>query len=496
MNNGNNYIALCLTKFRKAGFTKQSYMVFDETSKAIHKLIEILVSRFIEEVSQMKNPNEILQFVEQYEAGNTTSESKIAFKQLCKSIFIMLPKLKLSSTANSFFTNPKNADISEIMNINSSIMLLCQIYGVLMVAQKSIGTLFISTDGWSFSYNDEYFEKNKCFEKAVKNNALAGTCNINFVFESFIDTYRAVFNNVEKQLYQRIFEAPFFYNKITETQFVKLIKGESPQKGIIDVTDIVLQNKQSSCIKGLLFDEDNSDLLKAFLKPHKPQYRTRFKPIIKINIDDTNKYITTQDLYWEAIAQLASGQFAHNDLPDEWKQIKVLNDASKKISRQHSKVLEDAIEENLKKNNYLYLRNIKSISNITVERAPVIIDGKSINKTVGEIDFIIINDSNKSIFVVDAKYLKPTFYFTSFPVDADKFRKEGGYEDKLSYKIQWLSEHIELLSRQLKRTDILNYNIKGFFVTNNLVYYSLFSKYPIIPILNMDEYISKKNCFL
>ena len=86
----------------------------------------------------------------------------------------------------------------------------------------------------------------------------------------------------------------------------------------------------------------------------------------------------------------------------------------------------------------------------------------------------------------------------TFPVDADKFRKVGGYENKLEHKIQWITNNINLLSTQLNKPVLMNYNVDGFFVTDNLVYYSLFSKFPIIPVSNLLEYISSNNryCFL
>ena len=86
----------------------------------------------------------------------------------------------------------------------------------------------------------------------------------------------------------------------------------------------------------------------------------------------------------------------------------------------------------------------------------------------------------------------------SFPTDAEKFREDNGYEFKLGNKIRWVTDNILLLSRQLKRKDILEYGVEGFFITDNLVFYSIISKYPIIPISKFIEYISTRDrfCFL
>ncbi len=501
MASNNDYILNCIEEFRKSGFAKKVYTDFEETSNAVRKLIELLVTLFISEVSKMKSSKDVLEFVRQYDASNKIVEGDVAFKHLCKSIFVILPKLKLSSTASSVFHN-QHYDISMLMNIHSSIMMLCQVYGILLATQQGIVALIVSENGWSFHFsNDEYYEKNTRFQLAIKNGALNGYCDKNFVSESFIETYRKVFNSVEEELYQRIFNSTFIYDahKLKEIQFIGLLRGSIPQQGIIDVTDIVLNNKHNPCIKGLLFDDDNSDLLMSFLKPHNPKYRTRFRPILKVNIDDSDRYITTQSIYFEAITQLATGQFAHNDLPEEWQGVKVLKDKAKTIFKQHSITLEDIIEQFLQNSNYSYLRNVTSIANVSCVKAPVFINGSTVdNKTVGEIDYIIIDDNSKSIYVVDAKFLKPTFFYMTFPVDADKFRKVGGYENKLEHKIQWITNNINLLSTQLNKPVLMDYNVDGFFVTDNLVYYSLFSKFPIIPVSNLLEYISSNNryCFL
>ena len=236
----------------------------------------------------------------------------------------------------------------------------------------------------------------------------------------------------------------------------------------------------------------------SLTKPHNLKYRTRFRPLIQVYIDDKPYYVTTQGIYFEAMSEIACAHFAHNELPEEWSGIKELKKEAKIIFKKHSDLLEDSVASILN-DRYMYLKNVTSLDNVSCAKAPVIIDGKVISKkTVGEIDFIIIDDILKSIYVVDAKFLKPSFFFTSFAIDADKFRKEGGYEDKLSYKIEWLRQNIQLLCRQIKRKDIENYTVEGFFVTDNLVYYSLFSRYPIIPISNVLDYLKTcdRYCFL
>lgn len=496
-----NCLSYCISEFRIAGFKKIEYSTFDEIKSALLKLIEIQCKYFSLEISKMKCPKDIIAFIKRYEGGNKTDAGEIAFKKLCKSIFTLVPSLRLSTLADSIFPD-NNADISELMFIHDSIGNLAQFYGLLLTVKRDIGRLVVTDEGWSLEITDEViFERNVRAQIAMKNGALQKYCEDGFTVESFIDTYRKVFGSSEDSVYQRIYSRPFFYdaNDLTETQFVRLVNGEIPQKGIVDLTDIVINHKTNAYLRGLILNEENSDLLFSILKPHNPKFRSRFRPIIKINIDGEDKYVTTQDIYYEAIVQLGSGQYAHNELPEEWTNIKEFKDAAKDIFKKHSKFLEDNIESILKAEKYSYIRNITSLSSVSCVKAPIIINGQRLSKkTVGEIDFIIVDDASRTIYVVDAKYLKPTFFYMSFPTDAEKFREDNGYEFKLSNKIRWIADNIHLLSRQLKRKDILEYGVEGFFITDNFVFYSVISKYPIIPISNFIEYISTRDrfCFL
>lgn len=488
-----------ITEFRSKGYSKCVYQDFDELLDAITCLIKICIDRFVAEVSQMKAPHDIFAFIVQYNASNTADQDTIAFKHLCKSIFSHVPKLRFRNDSKPLFPKTGVVDISQLMGIHQLIIQLSQFYGIVITYQCEIGKLFVSDDYWSFNFiEDEDYDANCRFQQALAEGALNKYCEDDFVGESFIDNYRNVFKDIEGQLYDRIFNRPFFFDcdAMSEKDFLNIISGNSPKPGIIDVTDIVLANRNNPCIKGLVFEEDNSDLLMAITKPHNRKYRTRFRPLIQVFIDDEPHYVTTQGIYFEAMSEIGCAHFAHNELPDEWNGIKELKKEAKTIFKRHSDLLEDSIASILN-GKYVYLKNVKSLSNISCVKAPVIIAGKATNKTVGEIDFIIVDNILKSVYVVDAKYLKPSFFYPTFATDADKFRKEGGYEDKLSYKIEWVSNNIQLLCQHIKRNDIAGYTVRGFFVTDNLVYYSLMSRYPIIPISNLLDYLNTGNryCF-
>lgn len=490
-----------ISEFRDKGYSKSVYQDFDELLAAITCLLKICIDRFITEVCMFKAPHDICAFIVQYNASNTSDQDTIAFKHLCKAIFTLIPKLRFSTTAKPLFPTTGVVDISQLMGIHQIMMELTQSYGIVITYQREIGRLFVSEDYWSFNFIDDVdYEANCKFKQAVSDGALAKYCEDDFVGETFIDTYRNVFKDIEGQLYDRIFNRHLFFDcdTLSEQDFINLISGNSPQPGIIDVTDIVLADRDNPCIKGLVFDEENSDLFMALTKPHNRKFRTRFRPFIQVFIDDNPHYVTTQGIYFEAMSEIGCAHFAHNELPDEWNSIQLLKKAAEATFKKHSDLLEDNVAAILD-DRYTYLRNITSLSNVSCKKAPAQLNGEIIpKKTVGEIDFIIVDDVLKCIYVVDAKFLKPTFFYPTFATDADKFRKEGGYEDKLSYKIDWVSHNIQLLCQHIKRKDIAGYTVSGFFVTDNLVYYSLIAKFPIIPISNLLAYLKTQNryCFL
>lgn len=482
-----------VNELRKKGYNKTLYQSFDELLEVLTVLLHIGIEFFVSEIAKMKSPHDLCAFIVNYEASKKINPGDIAFKQLCKSIFCLLPKLQLNSSAIPVFPATGEADISSLMGIHTCVLALEQFFGTLITYQSEMGVLLVSDSGWSFHFkNDEDFELNKRFQNAVCNGALEKYCDDDFVAESFIDKFREIFYPIEDQLYNKIFNRSFVYdcNKLSEQEFIRIISGEVPQQGIIDLTDIVTNNKNNPCIQGLIFDEDNSDIFLAISKPHNKKYRTRFRPIIRLNIDGCAHYITTQSIYFEAMSELAKGHYAHNELPDEWSHIKELKKSAKDIFKKHSDFLEQNIAE-VVKNKFFFLSNVTSLASISCVTAPVQQNtNHKKKKTVGEIDFIIIDDKKRTIYVADAKYLKPAFFFPSFATDADKFRKEGGYEEKLSYKISWVADNIDLLCREIRRKDVASYKVEGFFITDNLVYYSLISKYPIIPISNLLDYLN------
>ena len=114
-----------------------------------------------------------------------------------------------------------------------------------------------------------------------------------------------------------------------------------------------------------------------------------------------------------------------------------------------------------------------------------------------EIDFIVIDDLKHVVFVIDAKLIKTRYHLQSFAADKSKFVQEGGYDEKLSFKVDWVKKHLYDVGQEFG-CDCSGYSVQGIFVTETFVYYSIMSEFPIIPIAWLNAYIetNDKLCFL
>ena len=177
-------LSYCISEFRIAGFNKIEYSTFDEIKSALRKLIEIQCNYFSSEISKMKCPRDIIAFIVRYEGGDKTDADEISFKKLCKSIFTLVPSLRLSTLADSIFPD-NNADISGLMFIHNSILELAQFYGLLLTVKRDVARLVVTDEGWSLEITDEMiFERNVRAQIAIKNGALQKYCEDGFTVES------------------------------------------------------------------------------------------------------------------------------------------------------------------------------------------------------------------------------------------------------------------------------------------------------------------------
>ena len=253
----------------------------------------------------------------------------------------------------------------------------------------------------------------------------------------------------------------------------------------------------SAFLQGLLFTHNNSDIKAAIEKPYDKDLRTRYRPLIEFSIDGNKEYYITPYMFHEAIEEICGNLLPYQVIPNEWASNPILKDFAKKLFQEHDKWLEELCCSVITGKNLPYKRNIRALNNISLEKAVAYIETECFsNRNVGEIDFIVIDKSTQIIYVIDAKHIKTRFHLQSFAADYTKFIGDRGYDEKLSFKVDWIQKHLYDVSKEFG-CDCSDYSVQGLFVTETFVFYSISSKFPIIPVAWLGYYLETNNrlCF-
>lgn len=186
--------------------------------------------------------------------------------------------------------------------------------------------------------------------------------------------------------------------------------------GIIDITSLFFKYPNNPFLNGLTLRREETNLSRTLKNPNYP-HRIRFRPIIELHIDNNICYVTTSQLVFEALDEQISNLIPFNILPEEWKSNELIKNFGKNWKNQHDKWLDDEVENILNKSGYYLLRNITGIDGINIVKTPAVIP----NKNVGEIDFIIIDETKRTVYVVDTKCIKVKKQHACISEDKSKF---------------------------------------------------------------------------
>lgn len=241
--------------------------------------------------------------------------------------------------------------------------------------------------------------------------------------------------------------------------------------------------------KGLTLDKSNKmSLLDLACKPYKLN-RYLYKPIIVWNIEGEDYALVGKNSWSETFIQLASNSIPWGKAPEEWLKNKCFKKYVHEKEDAHDKWLDDAVEEKLVNNKIYYDRNLKSIDNIDIN-----------NEEVGEIDFIIISEKLKTIFIVDCKHLLGRYDTPNQRNDYNAFVSgKKPYNKTLERKINWLKSKKELIQNHFDKKynstfiDISDFDIEGIFIINTPTLYMYNSSFRIYSITQIEDVILGKH---
>lgn len=500
--NGNILAAIlkgCRDELIRSGYSDFEYAQEGDIRKILDICFKYYLHEFETETRKIENVSDVFFFMNFYDYNVTNNPDFFIFKNVCRYLIAIVPSLQLKTDAQTVLSNDY---ISKLFYLAQQIYLTSQAIAQQFIFKGNLFYFYITEIGYNITIQQEYvadiLDK---FNLAIKTGARAPYCDTTQLLKQFIETIKLDFNPESEELWDEIFQSNrcgnFFIGNLEDlsfSEFKKIIQNNSGSqipKGVVEVTNIVSKYKDSDFISNFLLKAEDVNLENAIVYPQRANYRSRYKPIILISIDNTRRFFTTGDIFYEALCEVCVSQFFYNVLPQNWGKKDNIAKTASECFAIHSKILEQAIISTIRNTQrFIPFSNKKKINNIhlATSQAAVRVTKYQVTVNAGEIDAMVVDIERKTVFVIDAKFLKTKNSFQGFRSDMSEFEAKKGYNVKLQAKIDWLSEHLSDVSKELN-IDVVGYAVSGFFVVDSFVFYGLFSEYPIIPIRYLNKYL-------
>jgi hypothetical protein len=245
--------------------------------------------------------------------------------------------------------------------------------------------------------------------------------------------------------------------------------------------------------QGLRIDRKNKmNLLDLACKPYKLN-RYIYKPIIIWNVDGNDFAWFGKNVWAEAITQYATNAIPWGKAPVEWMKNMNFKAFVHKKEDDHDRWLDDAVEKKVKLTNSLYDRNVTQLNSL---KGIINIDIKGL----GEIDFIIVSDITRKIFICDCKHLLGRYDIVNQKNDYNAFaigsKSTKAYNKTIANKVEWFAENLLLLQEHFRlqqgdnEISFEDYTVEGIFVINTPTFYMYNAEYRIYTINQIQEVIN------
>jgi hypothetical protein len=219
----------------------------------------------------------------------------------------------------------------------------------------------------------------------------------------------------------------------------------------------------------------------------KPYNLNRFiyRPIVIWKIDGKEFGVFGGNSWTESFIQLTTNAIPWGKAPKEWIKNSCFEDYVHRKEDEHDKWLDDAVEQKILSKGLMYDRNVKSIkTNNAIHSIEV--------AGLGEIDFIIISESLKKIFISDSKHLLGRYDVVNQKNDYNAFavgsKKTKPYNETMANKLAWFSANSKMLEEHFKlkykRPELSfdDFIFEGIFVVNSPTFYMYNADYRIYTI--------------
>lgn len=411
--------------------------------------------------------NDVELFIHIYsEFKNVKNNKMIGFRQTCRYILSLLPILRLTSLQNDKKDEENIDELCKLIALNNLLQQFNQARAIQIMNEMCCLRIEITTIV-KIEYTDN---------KIIQLNSLVAATH-DLIHKNYLPEDITI-------------DLMHLLDRLSPT--MKIILDYTSQyifetSTIIEVTREV-NTTTDDIVKGFSFDVENVNLLESIKNPYDTNLRTRFRPILYLNIDGSKRAFISPWMVYEALHEISTNLLPYNELPKEWKGYYQLKDFSKNVSAKQGDNFEEEIYSYLKNDYNLVKKNITGFNNVSLKKQKV----QGTNRKVGEIDFLLIDIYSKTIFIIEAKCTKTKYFLQSLAKDKSTFEE---YSIKLTDKLNWISSNKDIVAKFFKLSNLSDFSVDAFFVSNSLVFYNFFSEYPIIPLDNMHLYLSTKNRF-
>jgi hypothetical protein len=244
---------------------------------------------------------------------------------------------------------------------------------------------------------------------------------------------------------------------------------------------------------GLSISRENKMTLEDLVYKPYSMNRYMFRPILIYKIGGEDRALVGKEKFTESIFVIATNAMQWQALAPEWKENLCMEQFLSRMGNEHDKILEGAIESKIRSNNLLFARNIESFKQGKGQ------DNINIIKNPGEIDFIIVNERLKRIFVADSKYNRARYEAVGFRNDYSQFTQQ--YEPKIEKKANWVKNNLEVVMRHFQvfynrpYFDLTGYEVEGVFFINTPTFYMLNGKFKAITLNQLSDYLLGRLAF-
>lgn len=300
------------------GFQETRYTDLPNVMQILEKGLYLFSKLFedwcVQHIKSSKDFGKILWIYSLYERNSNSgifnlTEEDINSLYICRYILSIAPKLSLSVHTEPLIKDNRIC-LPELFVLTNILGLLNQFRCVAGLSKEPSVSVTISQKFVYFDYIDDNLN-NLLHKSKLKGNQI--------IAPSFIDYDIGIaFDSILRETFGLAASSLLDAMSFDHLDFEPNNDNVTPK----DFTKYRELYGHTVFAKELILDKDSVNFFNVITRPHIPNYRTRFKPLIEITIDGKKLLASTKWLIFEAFSELAMNRLPFGGLPDSWRKHK------------------------------------------------------------------------------------------------------------------------------------------------------------------------------